>query len=151
MLSLLVNIADRLILSPASTFDTKAARALTVAGSCQCLATAINCNLFPAPTDYFGGLEFDSVARTVLDRTVVVSAPAAEVRSWDRRFAVVDFAGLAGTFRQLAAFHRLEIADSPAMMGCSKDSDSQDRTSPTSPDCRRAVAVSVNKVDCSRE
>lgn len=145
-----MSIADRPTLSPASAFDTKAVRAPKEAGSCQCPATAINCNLSPAPTGHFGDLEFDSVARTVLDRTVVVSAPAAEVRSWDRRFAAEDSAELAGTFRRLAEFHRRGIAGSPAMMGCSKDSDSQDRTSLTSPDCRRAAAVSASKVDCSR-
>lgn len=110
MLSLLVHIVDRLTLSPALTFDTKAARALTAAESCQCLVTATNCNLFPAPMDYFGDLEFDSVAGTVLDRIDVVSAPLAVVHSWGRRSAVEDFAELAGTFRP-AESRRQGIAD----------------------------------------
>lgn len=87
----------------------------------------------------------DSAARKVSDRTAVVSEPIAGGRSSDRRLAVADFAELVGTFR------RRDIADRPESMGCSKDSDSQDRTSPTSLGCRKEVAGSASGADCSLE
>lgn len=97
------------------------------AGNYQHLATAMNCNLFPAPT---AELLVGSVDYTVWDRIVFSAASTAEGRNLGQQFAVEDFVALVETFHRVVGLHHLEIVDLLARTGCSMGFEKPDRKDP---------------------